>query len=175
MLFDFRVHVFTSLDWTSVWWILRTGSRAPWSPGRLPAGQDNTSTKGTGSCTWPPPPERQPELHRSTKTPQIPIISYIYRLTLRLCGLCVSAGCVCSELTCIPSTLMVMFLMVIAYLLPRNCTCSMPSNPQRMKETWEIHEATGESKTSPGLYITSSFCPPKRPSWTPLLTKPHVL
>lgn len=49
--------VFTSPDWTSVWWILRTGSRAPWSPDRLPAGQDSTSTAGTGACSWPPPPE----------------------------------------------------------------------------------------------------------------------
>ena len=42
-----------------------------------------------------------------------------------------------------PSKLRVMLPRVMGYLVSRNWTCSIPSNPQRMKEAWENHEATG--------------------------------
>lgn len=70
--------------------------------------------------------------------------------------------------------MMVMLEMVTGYSLPMNCTFSMPSKPQRMKDTWEIQEATGgvgggetgqRQLNGPHLNHTCSV----------LLTEPHVL
>lgn len=68
-----------------------------------------------------------------------------------------------------------MLEMVTGYLLPLNCTCSIPSKPQRMKETYEIQEATGrvgknvsnasDHKTALSTSMLSFG----------LLTEPHVL